>query len=74
MAVLLLLLFAASAREGAGPAILWRNPADEQTRNLFYGPGGRQHAPRPPFTFVREDLHGNNPKFIVTHLGAALAP
>ena len=49
----------------AGPAILWTNPTDIQTRDLFYGPGGRDHVPRGPFTFVEEDLKGTNPKFVV---------
>lgn len=46
--------------------VLWTNPADIASRNLFYGPGGIARAPRGPFTFVKEDLHGSNPKFVVT--------
>jgi hypothetical protein len=46
-------------------AILWREPADIHTRNLFYGPGGEGHQPQGPFKFVEEDLKGSNPKFIV---------
>jgi hypothetical protein len=45
--------------------VLWRNPTDIRSRSLFYGPGGRSHAPRGPFTFVKEDLNGTNPKFDV---------
>src|SRR6266446_3791342 len=48
-----------------GPAVLWRNPQDIAARNLFYGPGGEQHQPRRPFMFLKEDLYGSNPKFIV---------
>jgi len=48
-----------------GPAVLWANPADIESRNLFYGPGGRSHVPRDAFTFVKEDLKGTNPKFVV---------
>ena len=48
------------------PAVLWRNPDDIATRNLFYGPGGKGHQPpRGTFTFVKEDLKGTNPKFFV---------
>jgi len=48
------------------PAVLWRNPADIGSRNLFYGPGGKEHQPPPgTFTFVKEDLDGTNPKFVV---------
>jgi hypothetical protein len=36
------------------------------SRDLFYGPGGRQHEPHGPFTFVNEDLDGTNPKFVVS--------
>jgi hypothetical protein len=46
-------------------AVLWKDPADLTHRNLFYGPGGKQHEPRGPFTFVKEDLDGTNPKFVV---------
>jgi hypothetical protein len=46
-------------------AVLWRNPADISSRNLFYGPGGRAHEPRGKFVFVKEDLDGTNPKFVV---------
>ena len=50
---------------GTGPAVLWRNPSDIASRNLFYGPGGKEHQPHGPFTFVKEDLDGTNPKFEV---------
>ncbi len=50
---------------GEGPAVLWRNPADIASRNLFYGPGGEKNQPRGPYTFVKEDLDGSNPKFVV---------
>jgi hypothetical protein len=45
---------------------LWTDPADIQTRNLFYGPGGKDHQPNgTAFTFVDEDLDGSNPKYNV---------
>jgi hypothetical protein len=48
------------------PAVLWRNPTDIESRNLYYGPGGEAHQPaRGVFTFVKEDLDGSNPKFVV---------
>jgi len=46
--------------------ILWRRPTDISRRNLFDGPGGKEHRPQPPFTFVKEDMEGSNPKFDVT--------
>jgi hypothetical protein len=47
------------------PATLWRNPGDIRTRNLYYGSGGEAHQPHGTFTFVKEDLDGTNPKFVV---------
>ena len=50
---------------GGHPGVLWREPNDITTRNLYYGPGGKQHQPRGPYTFVKEDDDGTQPKFIV---------
>src|SRR5579862_5162778 len=33
------------AARGAG-AVLWREPEDIGSRDLFYGPGGEEHQPR----------------------------
>ncbi len=43
--------------------VLWQDPGDIASKDLFWGQGGPQHQPRPPFTFIREDLHGNSAKF-----------
>jgi hypothetical protein len=48
-----------------GPATLWVQPADLKSRDLFYGPGGKENVPHGPYTFVKEDLDGTNPKFVV---------
>ena len=48
-----------------GNSVLWRNPSDIRSRNLFFGPGGEAHAPHTIFTFVKEDLNGTSPKFDV---------
>lgn len=50
--------------EGAS-AVLWKDPVDWATRDLFYGPGGKAHEPHGPFAFVKEDAEGTNPKFVV---------
>ena len=50
---------------GSKADALWRHPDDIASRNLFYGPGGKEHQPHGPFTFVKEDLDGTNPKFVV---------
>jgi hypothetical protein len=44
---------------------LWRDPFDLASRELYYGPGGKAHEPRGPFTFVKEQLRGSSPKFAV---------
>jgi hypothetical protein len=78
LAVTLLLSPAAeTARKGSGatvikgeitgnePSVLWRNPTDIASRNLFFGSGGKAHQPQGPFTFLKEDTSGTNPKFEV---------
>jgi hypothetical protein len=45
--------------------VLWRNPVDIASRDLFYGSGGRENVPHGPFVFLDEDLNGTNPKFHV---------
>jgi hypothetical protein len=45
--------------------VLWREPVDIGSRNLYYGPGGEKHQPHGPFTFVEEDMNGTNPKYVV---------
>src|ERR1700676_324822 len=47
------------------PKVLWQNPTDITTRNLFYGPGGKEHEPHTTYTFDKEDTNGTNPKFNV---------
>ena len=48
-----------------GVAVLWREPGDISSRNLFYGPGGEAHVPRGTFTFQEEEMAGSSPKFEV---------
>ena len=50
---------------GQSTAVLWSNPVDIRSRDLYYGPGGKQHAPHTTFSFLKEDLAGTNPKFSV---------
>jgi hypothetical protein len=49
------------------PAVIWRDRHDIATLNLFYGAGGKEHAPDPngKYTFVKEELEGHSPKFDV---------
>ncbi len=45
--------------------LLWSEPLDIASRDLFYGPGGEADAPWGVMTFVKEDMAGSNPKFNV---------
>src|SRR5262249_13225737 len=45
--------------------VLWRQPDDISSRDLFWGPGGKEHAPHGRFTFQKEDSAGSSPKFDV---------
>jgi hypothetical protein len=58
---------AAIVTANAADSVIWRHPTNISARDLFYGAGGREHAPVGPFTFVEEDLGGTNPKFVVTN-------
>ena len=40
---------------------LWREPTLADATDLRYGPGGRDGAPAPPFTFQEEHLTGSQP-------------
>jgi hypothetical protein len=42
-------------------AVIWRNPGPAESRDLAAGPGGRDGAPAPPFTFVEEHGTGSFP-------------
>ncbi|HKP71349.1 MAG TPA: hypothetical protein VJT82_00330 [Pyrinomonadaceae bacterium] len=55
-------------RERAGPPpqrahrkAVWRDPGVVEQLNFYDGPGGRDGAPAPPFTFVAEHSTGSNP-------------
>jgi len=58
-------IWPATAAEPSEKAVLWRDPQDLSSRNLYYGPGGAQDQPTAPFRFVQEDPEGTNPKFLV---------
>ncbi len=46
--------------------VLWTEPKDLESRDLFYGEGGKTDAPpRGSFQFIKEDLSGSNPKMTV---------
>ncbi|MBV8207241.1 MAG: hypothetical protein JO041_10645 [Acidobacteria bacterium] len=43
--------------------ILWMDPGNIAARDLYYGPGGKEHEPQGPMKFLKEDMAGSNPKF-----------
>jgi hypothetical protein len=45
--------------------VLWTNPGDIRSLDLFYGPGGKEHQPKMPVSFVEEEKKGSSPKFDV---------
>ncbi|SEB44937.1 hypothetical protein [Terriglobus roseus] len=45
--------------------VMWRQPASISGLDLFYGQGGKEKQPRPPFVFESEDMDGTNPKIDV---------
>jgi len=49
------------------PAVITHDPGDLTTLDLYYGAGGKEHAPDPngTYTFVEEDMKGTSPKFDV---------
>jgi hypothetical protein len=49
-----------------GTPAMWRDVGDVASLDLFWGIGSAQGAPKPPFTFVKEDVTGTNPKIKVT--------
>jgi hypothetical protein len=51
-----------SKPEPEGPPVLWREPVDIGSRNLYYGAGGKEHAPPGELTFISEDTTGASPK------------
>ena len=46
-------------------SVLWHEPGSIDHLDLYYGAGGRQTEPQPPFKFVKEDPLGTSPKMTV---------
>jgi len=49
----------------ASAQVLWKEPAAMSVEDWVWGPGGKQAAPQPPYTFLKENLDGTNPKIDV---------
>jgi hypothetical protein len=48
-----------------GVPALWESRGNVSSLNLFWGIGGPNLVPKPPFTFDKEDVTGTNPKIKV---------
>ena len=35
--------------------VLWKVPGKIASKDLFFGPGGKEHQPQGPFVFLKED-------------------
>ncbi|HEU0178446.1 MAG TPA: hypothetical protein VFV58_29635 [Blastocatellia bacterium] len=45
-----------------GMPVIWSDPGEVEAMDFAGGIGGRASAPKPPFTFVEENMSGTNPK------------
>jgi hypothetical protein len=52
----------ANAPTEAGKPALWEDRGDVASLDLFWGIGGENETPKPPFQFEKEDVTGTNPK------------
>jgi len=57
------------APEQPGTPVLWEDRGDISKLNLFWGVGGEDRQPNPPFQFDKEDESGTNPKIKVFDAG-----
>jgi hypothetical protein len=64
-AALLTAIFGIAVASANDSTLLWRDTGPVQSLDLAAGPGGSERAPRPPFTFVKEDPGGTTPKVTV---------
>ena len=55
-------------KEAAAPGekVIWLDPGDPSLFDFQYGLAGSEQVPRPPFSFVNEDLSRTTPKINVT--------
>lgn len=56
---------ASLAPQAAGKPAIWQSRGDVSKLNLLWGAGSEERAPKPPFTFDKEDITGTNPKIKV---------
>lgn len=52
--------------------VLWRDPGPLAEKDLYWGPASANRAPKPPFTFVKENTSGTKPKIDVKDAAGVL--
>src|SRR5690349_15719476 len=52
-----------SKKHDLANAVLWTEPGDIKSRDLFHGIGGSKGQPEAAVTFDKEDMSGTSPKF-----------
>ena len=52
-------------RQIPGTPVLWQDRGSVGNLDLYWGMGSAERAPKPPFTFIEEDVTGTNPKLKV---------
>lgn len=57
---------AAQTPANSATPLLWSNPGDIRSKDLFAGPGAENGRPKPPFKFDKQLATGNSPKFDIT--------
>ncbi|MEX2270965.1 MAG: hypothetical protein WD690_05815 [Vicinamibacterales bacterium] len=66
IAIVVLAVFAGQVqvtpRPASRTAVLWNDPGSIAARDLFWGSGSAERAPKPPFVFLQEDTDGAQPK------------
>jgi hypothetical protein len=67
-----LLLVSCALAGGPDNQIVWRAPQPASIADWVWGPGGKERAPAPPFQFVKENMHGTNPKVNVRDARGAM--
>ena len=60
--IALIVIAAAAAAQPSATPVLWKDPGAISGKDLGWGAGNEDRQPKPPFTFVKEDLSGSKPK------------
>ncbi|MEW6734569.1 MAG: hypothetical protein AB1489_24805 [Acidobacteriota bacterium] len=48
-----------------GQPVLWQDPGNISSKDLYHGPGSKETIPTGSFKFIKDDTSGSQPKFII---------